>query len=108
VSETDIQAAILAALQALGCVVWRNHAGSVRVRRGYMHLSPEGTPDIVGYTPWGAMLGIEVKVAKGRVSEAQRDWRDRAAAAGCVVGIARSVAEAVDLVAQARPAKGAA
>lgn len=97
-SESAIQRAILETLTALGCTVWRNQAGKVRVRGGYMALSPEGTPDIVGYTRDGRFLAIEVKAPKGREREAQLLWRERAQKAGCIVGVARSVQDAIALL----------
>ena len=101
-AETELQAAIVEALRAFGVTVWRNHSGAVRVRRGYMHLAPVGSPDLIGYLADGRMLGIEVKVPKARTdkarAEAQAAWRAKASAAGCVVGVVTSVADAVILV----------
>lgn len=97
-AETALAKAIRDALAAIGVVVWREQSGSVRVRRGYMHLAPEGTPDIVGYLPGGRMLALEVKLPKGKERPAQTEWLARAAAAGCCVATVRSVDEAVRFV----------
>lgn len=97
-SETALKAAILAALARIGVVAWNSPAGQIRARRGYVHLAPRGTADIVGYMPDGRLVGLEVKLPNGRVSPEQEAWRERAARAGCVVAVVRSVAEAVDVV----------
>lgn len=110
-SENAIQRAVLDALQALGVVAWRSQAGKVRVRGGFMSLAPEGTPDVIGYMPDGRLLGIEVKASKLASAtkperrEKQAAWRERAAAAGCVVGVATSVDEAVRIVRAANKAR---
>jgi len=103
--ETDLQRAILETLRALGLTVWRNQSGTVRVRGGFMHMAPEGTPDIIGYLADGRLLGIEVKLpgkekrnTKPERREKQAAWRAKARAAGCVVGQVTSVGEAVLLV----------
>lgn len=103
-AETSLARAIREALSVLGVVAWREQSGQVRVRRGYMHLAPEGTPDIVGHMPDGRALYLEVKHGKGKERPAQTAFLARARAAGCVCGTVRSVAEAVALVQNARRA----
>lgn len=105
-AETQLARAIREALSAMGITAWREQAGQVRVRRGYMHLAPEGTPDIVGHMPDGRALYLEVKCGKGKERPAQTAFLAAARDAGCVCGTVRSVAEAVALVQNAR--KGAA
>jgi hypothetical protein len=101
-AETELQRAIVLALEALGVTVIRTQAGRVPVRRGWLHLAPEGWPDLTGYLPDGRFLGLEIKVPKGKTdkdrAEKQAAWRARAGAAGCVVGQVDSVAAAVLLV----------
>lgn len=106
-AETSLARAIREALSVLGVVAWREQSGQVRVRRGYMHLAPEGTPDVIGYMPDGRLLAIEVKCGKGKERPEQTEWLAKAKAAGCVVGTVRSVAEAVTLVQNARRGKAA-
>jgi len=105
--ETALKAAIIAAVNATGlAVVWNSPAGKVPARRGWVQLAPKGTPDIVGYMRDGRLVAIEVKLPKDGTAAARREtqqaWRDRAAASGCVVGVARSVAEAVRVVTEAK------
>ena len=97
-SETELSKSIREALGLLGYVVWRQQSGRVRVRGAIMHLSPEGTPDLIGYTPQGRLIALEVKAPKGKERPAQTAWLARAKSAGCLVGTVRSVGEAVALV----------
>ncbi len=104
-SETDIQGAILEAFKRLGVLAWRCNSGKVRVRGGWMHLAPVGTPDIlVVVPPRGRLLGLEVKTLKGREREAQTAWAVDARQRGASVATVRSVAEAVAAFAMAKEA----
>jgi len=106
VSETALKRAILDALAVMGVEAWSCPAGLVRVRRGWLHLAPEGTPDIIGYLPGGKLMGLEVKAPKAGTAkdrkEKQAAWRERARQAGCVVAEVRSVAEAIAAVREAQ------
>lgn len=93
-SESDLKTAIISALNAAGCCVWRNQAG--RARR--MKLAPTGSPDIVGFTRWGRFIGLEIKLPKGTTSPQQDEWLSRMRDAGCIAGVARSVSEAIEIV----------
>lgn len=106
-AETALKAAIIQALEAIGCEVANTPAGQLRARRGYVHLAPKGWPDISGYLPDGRFLGLEVKMPKGKLSREQEAWRERAAKHGCVVGVVRSVAEAIEAVRKAGEGRAA-
>ena len=95
-TEAQIQRACLDALHRLGITCWRDQAGTAR--GGRTHLSPPGTPDIIGYLPGGRMLAIEVKTALGSVSQEQTNWLRHAHSQGVLCGIVRSAEEAIDLV----------
>lgn len=101
-AETKLAADIRDAINSLtSAKVWREQSGQVRVRRGYMHLAPAGTPDIVGYLPGGRFIGIEVKRPKGKERPEQLAFLTRAQQLGCCVGVVRSVEEALKLVREA-------
>lgn len=105
--ETALKAAVIEAINATGlAVVWSTPSGGIRVGARYIKLAPTGTPDILGYLRDGRLLAIECKTTTGRTdkirAQLQQAWRDRAADAGCVVGVARTVAEAVAIVQGAR------
>jgi len=96
--ETDIQKSILLYLDAHDITAWRNNSGSVRVKGGYMHLSPTGTPDIVGYLPDGRFLGIEVKRPGEDRTPAQVAFAINAEACGALCFVARSVEDVEKLL----------
>lgn len=96
-SETsDIVTPTLEALKHMGVIAWRVNAGG-RTRRSVQ--APPGTPDIIGaLPPNGRLFGLEAKAGKGKLSEAQEAWHERARRSGVLVGVIRSWKEAVDLV----------
>ncbi len=94
--EGGIQRAILDALLAAGAMAFRAQAGKVKVRGGWMHLCPPGTPDIlVVVPPHGLLLGLEVKTATGEERESQLAWANKARRRGALVETVRSPQEAV-------------
>lgn len=96
-SETsDIVTPTLETLKRMGVIAWRVNAGG-RTRRSVQ--APPGTPDIIGaLPPNGRLFGLEAKAGKGKLSEAQEVWHTRAREAGVLVGVVRSLSEAVELV----------
>jgi hypothetical protein len=105
-AETVIARPIIDAVNASGLAeVWRNHSGAVAVKRGYMHLSPVGAPDIVGFARDGRFVGLEVKVPKAKTekerAEKQREYRERIIASG---GIAAEITTPEEAIAVLRGA----
>lgn len=95
-AEGDIKRAMLEALEAVGAFAFRAQSGMVKVRGGYMHLAPPGTPDIlVIVPPLGRLLGLEVKTAKGAEREAQLAWASGVRRLGGWVQTVRTPEEAV-------------
>jgi len=112
VNEKTIERAIMLALSQAGCTVWRNATarawvgqykgqtrngdavieGARQVRFGLA----EGSSDIIGITPDGQFLAVEVKTRTGRESKAQKRFRHAVNAAGGVAFVARSGDEAVE------------
>lgn len=85
------------ALSKAGCMVWRNNVGVLMDRNGKpvsfgLH---KGSSDLIGMTPTGQFLAIEVKTATGRVSPDQANFIRAVIAQGGRAGVARSAAEAV-------------
>jgi hypothetical protein len=101
-SETSaIVTPSIAAINATGLAfVFRCQAGLVKVRRAWMHLSPAGSPDVIGWMLDGScrFVGIEAKVEGKKPSPEQEATRLRILAAGGVAGVAFSVTEAVDII----------
>lgn len=102
-SETELQASIVSALERLGHIVIRVQSGKVKVRGGWMQLAPEGTPDLcVLGPPYPTLLTtttwLETKVQGGKLRPAQVAWHERAKKGGHRVAVVRSVAEALAAV----------
>ena len=107
-SEADIQRQITDALRKLGAFVFRIQSGKVKVKRGWMQLAPEGSPDLgVIVPPGGVFLGLEVKDAKGKLRDAQVTVANALCRAGAAVRTVRSVEDAVRAYLEVKDASGA-
>lgn len=106
--EALVLAEVQRALDGLDDLVWwRNSTGLARTGNGGRLAFGAGTgsADLLGVVaPRGRLVAIEVKAPEGRVSPAQHSWLQRMAAMGAAVGVARSGAEALAIVARARAA----
>ena len=112
--ETRIQNAILLALSEAGCTVWRVETAGAWVGR-VIHKERDtvtlagarmfttglckGGSDIIGVAPDGRFMAIEVKTKTGKPSKEQLTFIDIIRNAGGIAGIARSPAEALELLA---------
>lgn len=109
--QNEIRLAISA--QCRDAVIFRNHTGALKDQRTgrlvQFGLAP-GSPDLIGWkmvqiTPdmvgqqLAVFCGIEIKTPTGRIRPDQRNWLQRLSAAGGVAGVARSVADALHLLA---------
>lgn len=103
-SEAQLLRGVLKALAAKRVWHWRNNAGLTVLGKGkarrVIRGAPAGSPDILLVVPGSAgQLGaVELKTAKGRVSETQLAWASEARKHGVRYGVARSVSEALELV----------
>lgn len=108
VSEKVIQDSIIELLNKSGFFVWRNNVGSVQrdrfsVKTGlwqktFYMFGKKGLPDIIGCTPSGTFLGIEVKTQSGKVSPEQKETLESLANRGAIAFVARSVADAIKVL----------
>lgn len=122
--ETLIQRAIMLKLSEADCIVWRNntagayvgkvlHKAGDQVTLGNAHLVQfglcKGSADLIGITPVtitqdmvgstvGAFTAIEVKTKTGRASPEQLQFIEAVRAAGGIAGLARSPADALELL----------
>jgi hypothetical protein len=104
--ESEIQKEILKMMKSHPLVAWvdRANSGKVKVKGGFMQLHENGTPDLIGYTIHGTMIGVEVKdeskfkSKNNGLSDHQilrlSDMRDK----GCLAGVACSVGHAEDIL----------
>lgn len=106
-SETALYGPIMLAMSRAGCRLFRNHVGVADHlsadgdQRKVRHGLPPGSSDLVGWTPDGRFLSIEVKRPGWRSTPAwraspQAAWLRAVAAAGGVAMVVTSVAEALD------------
>ena len=111
--ETQIQRKIMLCLSEAGCTVWRNETKRAWVGK-VIHQSGNqvtiamaqmilfgiaiGSSDIVGISPNGKFLAVEVKTATGRATKEQLAFIEAVRAAGGIAGIARTPEEAINLI----------
>jgi Holliday junction resolvase len=89
--ESKLSRKIMAELRSRGAFVWKNHGGPTMMN---------GLPDIAGVYR-GFFIGIETKMPEGGDASPVQQLRHRQIrAAGGVVEVARSVAEAVTVLAR--------
>lgn len=110
-SEQTIQQHIRLACSSGNCRLFRNNTGTLKDANGrpVQFGLCKGSADLIGWTTrtiTPEMVGtqvavftsIEVKTATGRVKPEQQQWLDAVQAAGGVAGVARSVADAQQLL----------
>jgi|SRR5580658_344112 hypothetical protein len=92
--ESEIQRDVIQSVNKSGLArVWRSQSGTRG--GGRMHLAPEGTPDIVGYTRLGRFVGLEVKRPGKGPSKAQREAGQAILASGGIWAVVTSASEAL-------------
>lgn len=99
-SEHSIQNQIRVELSKAGYMVFRINVGKVRTADGrwFDTGAPKGFCDLFGFRPDGQIFFIEVKNEKGRVRDDQKKFMDAMQKRGALVGVARSVKEAMEIV----------
>lgn len=78
-----------------GYVVWRTNAGYIKSN---VRLAPKGTPDIIGYSPKGRFVGIEIKGPNDVIRDSQKKWIATAMSHNCLVTIAFQIKDIQDLI----------
>lgn len=111
--ESTIQKRIQLALSEAGCTVFRNETGNYWAGKRLHKTGDQvtlanasmvacglckGSSDVIGITPSGRFMAVEVKTASGRASDEQVNFIARVNEAGGVAGIARSPEEALQLL----------
>jgi hypothetical protein len=112
VTEQQIQQHIRLTCSTGSTRLFRNNTGTLRDQHGrpVSFGLCKGSADLIGWrtvTVTPEMVGqqvavftsIEVKAASGRLRPEQRQWLDAVQAAGGIGGVARSVADAVAILA---------
>lgn len=98
--ESLIQNQIRVALSKAGYMVFRANVGKVRTSDGRFFDTglPKGFSDLFGFRPDGQIFFIEVKNEKGRVRPEQTKFLEIMKQRGALVGVARSVEDALGIV----------
>jgi len=78
----------------------RNNTGAYKTETGgFIRYGQVGSPDIEGIlAPNGRAVCLEVKTRTGKLSEHQERWLQEATDLGALVGVVRSVDEAIALI----------
>lgn len=100
-TEAELQAEILLAVGSRpDCRIWRNNTGVGRTLSGQrvIRFGLVGSADLLGILRGGRFLAVEVKTAKGRQSEAQRNFQRMIEAMGGVYVLARDVQTVIDVI----------
>ena len=96
VKEVDIMHDIQRAAPKAGATLYRNNCGAVKTKwGGYIRFgvcNPGGS-DLIGWTRTGRFLAVEVKTAKGKVTEEQQAFLDAVNKSGGLGVVCRSAAE---------------
>jgi len=94
--QNQIHKALLRACP--GLLLWRNSVGLVKHGNRFVHYGLSvGSSDLIGVLN-GRFVAVEVKTAKGRLSDAQKKFIDRVNEAGALAIVARSPVEAVEKI----------
>jgi len=112
VSEQSIQQHIRLTCGTGATRLFRNNTGTLRDQHGrpVSFGLAKGSADLIGWTmrtvtqemvgqQVAVFTSIEVKTATGRVKPEQQQWLDAVQAAGGIGGVARSVADALAILA---------
>ena len=99
-TESLIQNKIRVELSKAGYMVFRINVGKVRMADGrwFDTGAPKGFCDLFGFRPDGQIFFIEVKNEKGRLRDDQKKFMDAMKKRGALVGVARSVKDAMRIV----------
>lgn len=111
--ETKIQRAIMLKLSEAGCLIFRNETSGAWVGKKIHQAGQQvtlsdarmirfglavGSSDLVGLTPSGRFLAIEVKTKTGRATKEQLNFIEQVNKHGGRAGIARSPEEALSIL----------
>lgn len=92
-TETEIQASIMAAARAMGYKAYRLNAGG---RRGRIRLLEPGTPDVLVLMRGGRTLFVEIKRAGEDPTDVQKERHRELRELGHAVTVARAVEDFIE------------
>ncbi len=96
-SESELLNVTMRELGKYGAI-YRTNSGSIRLPSGkYFRAMPEGFSDLLFIRPDGVACFVELKTDKGKPSDKQLAFLEKMRGMNCRAGIARSVAEAMEV-----------
>ena len=91
ISETQLVKLCLEYLEYKGYFFWRNNSGALKTERGgFVRFGSVGSPDIF-IVKNGICIGVECKVGKNKLSEAQFTFGENLVKAGGTYIVVRSL-----------------
>ena len=95
-NETSLSRAIRDAVSRTGrATLWRNNVG-VDVMKGVAYGLGKGSADLVGFVhDTGRFFALEIKVARGVISDEQRTWVAFVNGRGGYAAVVRSIDESL-------------
>lgn len=97
---TKLQREILIATGRAGHRLWNNPRGFDAILKIMYGVGPNGASDLMGITATGRFAAIEVKADKDRPTNEQKRFIDFVRSRGGVAGFARSVEDALRILAE--------
>lgn len=80
-----------------GYCFWRNNSGAAVLQSGaFVRFGTPGSPDIIVVKD-GFFIGLEIKAGSGRLSPAQKDFRDMIKANGGEYHEIRSIDDVIEI-----------
>lgn len=111
--ETVIQNKIMLELSKRGCIIFRNETAGAWVGKK-IHQEGQtitlanarmikaglavGSSDLIGLSPSGKFIAIEVKTKTGPVKDSQKSFIEAIKKQGGLAGVARNTKEAIEIV----------
>lgn len=73
----SLTAAVLTLFNAHGFELFRVNVTVPKIKGQYVRSVPNGTPDIIGYSPKGHFVAIEIKVGRDKLRPEQKVFIDK-------------------------------
>jgi hypothetical protein len=89
---------VLVHLSGLGYFVWSNSTGAMKTKNRYQRYGLIGSADILGITPDGTFLALEIKTGKAVQSKQQKKFEARVKKNKGIYKVVRSFKDLEDLI----------